>query len=281
VTVGDAVAVGDVVGVADGDAVVVGDGVVVGATWRAGVVGAAYAVTASIGNGPAAHASATAVTTRRLMRVTARLPRSSSVRRLSHQDRQCTSLAEWCFVTMTVYYTATSVDGFIADPDNSLDWLLEVDREGSDPFDEFFAGVGAMCVGATSYEWMLEHLRPPQWRGYYDDTPCWVFTHRDLPAMPGANLAFVSGGVAPVHEAMVTAAAGRNVWLVGGGDLVGQFCDLGLLDEVRANVAPVFLGGGAPLLPRRLPSSTVRLADVRRAGQFVHLTYRIGRYARE
>ncbi|HEY2949801.1 MAG TPA: dihydrofolate reductase family protein [Micromonosporaceae bacterium] len=182
---------------------------------------------------------------------------------------------------MTVYYTATSVDGFIADPDNALDWLLEVDREGPGPFGEFFAGVGAMCVGATSYEWMLAHVRPEQWREYYGDTPCWVFTHRDVPTVPGANLMFVSGSVAPVHETMVTTAGGRGVWLVGGGELVGQFYDAGLLDEVRVNVAPVFLGAGAPLLPRRLLSSTVRLSQVSRDGQFAHLTYRIGRYARK
>jgi dihydrofolate reductase len=51
---------------------------------------------------------------------------------------------------------------------------------------------------------------------------------------------------------MVAAAGGRNVWIVGGGDLVGQFADVGLLDEVIVSVAPVTLGAGAPLLPRRL-----------------------------
>jgi dihydrofolate reductase len=184
-------------------------------------------------------------------------------------------------VGKTQYYTATTLDGFIADEHNSLDWLFEVDRDqgGEHSFAGFFADVGAMAMGATTYEWVLEHDRlvddPGKWRGYYGDTPCWVFTHRALPAIPGADISFVHGDVAPVHEEMTRAAAGRNIWLVGGGDLVGQFADEGLLDEIHVGVAPVTLGSGAPLLPRRLTASRLELVDVARDRQFARLTYRV------
>lgn len=182
-------------------------------------------------------------------------------------------------MTKTQYYTATSADGFIADQHNSLDWLFVVDRSGPDRFKEFFAGVGAMCMGATTYEWVLAHDQlldhPEKWQAYYGDTPCWVFTHRDLPAIPGANLRFVSGDVAPVHDAMLAAAAGANVWLVGGGELVGRFADQGRLDEIIMGVTPVFLGGGAPLLPRRLLSDQVRLTRIVQDGQIAELTYEL------
>jgi dihydrofolate reductase len=75
------------------------------------------------------------------------------------------------------------------------------------------------------------------------------------------------------------AAAGRDVWLVGGGDLVGQFADAGLLDEVRVSVAPVTLVSGRPLLPRRLESDRLRLESVRQAGQFAELVYAVRRSA--
>lgn len=182
-------------------------------------------------------------------------------------------------MTKTQYYTATSIDGFIADTDNSLDWLFEVEssEDKVDRFGSFFADVGAMAMGATTYEWVLEHDRllddPARWRAYYGDTPCWVFTHRTLPPVPGAVLSFVQGDVVPVHEEMVTACGGRNVWLVGGGDLVGQFADRGLLDELLLGVAPVTLGAGAPLLPRRLPSSHLTLQSVEHDERFVFLTY--------
>ena len=68
-----------------------------------------------------------------------------------------------------------------------------------------------------------------------------------------------------MHEQLVAAAGGRNVWIVGGGDLAGQFADAGLLDEVIALVAPVTLGAGAPLLPRRLE---LRLEELGRNGDF-------------
>jgi dihydrofolate reductase len=186
----------------------------------------------------------------------------------------------------TLYYTATSLDGFIADELNSLEWLFHVpaadDAEDHDTrFARFFADVGAMASGSTTYEWVIENDRmldhPERWRHYYGDTPCWVFTHRELPAIPGANLRFVQGDVAPVHREMVEAADGKNVWLVGGGELVGQFADRALLDEIQLNIAPVTLGAGAPLLPRRLLSSELTLTGLERHGQFVDATYRVDR----
>jgi dihydrofolate reductase len=184
-------------------------------------------------------------------------------------------------VTRTQYYTATSIDGFIADSDNSLDWLFEVGGGADDnPFASFFADVGAFAMGATTYQWVLEHDalldQPLKWADYYGDVPAWVFTHRTLPAIPGAKLSFVSGDVRPVHAEMVEAAQGQNVWIVGGGELVGAFADAGLLDELILGVAPVTLGAGAPLLPRRMTSSRLTLADVSRRGQFGYLTYAVG-----
>jgi dihydrofolate reductase len=184
-------------------------------------------------------------------------------------------------VGRTQYYTATSLDGFIADENHSLDWLFEVDQDqgGEHSFDAFFAEVGAMAAGATTYGWVLEHERllddPGKWHAYYGDTPCWVFTHRTLPAIPGANLSFVEGDVGPVHEEMTRAAGDKNVWLVGGGDLVGQFADRHLLDEILLGIAPVTLGAGALLLPRRLTTSQLELVEVARDRQFARLTYRV------
>jgi dihydrofolate reductase len=181
----------------------------------------------------------------------------------------------------TQYYTATSIDGYIADSQNSLDWLSEAaaGRDGS-PFDSFFGGIGAFAMGATTYEWMLQHEslldRPQRWTSLYGEVPAWVFTHRSLPAVPGARLRFVSGDVRPVHAAMCAAAGDRNLWIVGGGELAGAFTDAGLLDELILGVAPVTLGAGAPLLPRRLTAARLSLTDLRRHGQFAYLTYSVG-----
>jgi dihydrofolate reductase len=179
------------------------------------------------------------------------------------------------------YYTATTIDGFIADENNSLDWLFQVDRAVGDEsgFTAFFGGVGAMAMGATTYQWMLDHEHvldePSKWQGYYGDTPTWVFTHRSLPVVPGADVRFVRDDVAAVHAQMTAAAGDRNIWIVGGGDLAGQFADVGLLDQVILGVAPVTLGGGAPVLPRRLVGR-LTLVGVEQDGQFANLTYTVG-----
>ena len=185
-------------------------------------------------------------------------------------------------MTRTVYFTATSSDGFIADRDNSLEWLFACPHdESDDTWDRFIPRVGALAMGATTYEWMLERHdllgNPGQWHEWYGDRPGWVFTHRSLPAVPGVDLRFVSGDVAAAYDAMAAAAGDRDVWVVGGGDLVGQFDDAGLLDEIWLGIRPVFLGGGAPLLPRRITSERVTLREARQVGQAVRVVYDVAR----
>jgi dihydrofolate reductase len=186
-------------------------------------------------------------------------------------------------VAKTQYYTATSVDGYTADLDNSLSWLFDVDEGTDNPFGAFFSGVGAFAMGAATYEWVLKNddimAEPDNWHEMYGDVPCWVFTHRELPLVPNANIFMVSGDVRPVHEAMVVAAQGRNVWLAGGGDLVAEFSDAGLLDEIILAVAPVLLCDGTPLLPRPLTSRQLALTHVAQMGAFAYLTYAVGSLA--
>jgi dihydrofolate reductase len=181
------------------------------------------------------------------------------------------------------YFTACTLDGFIADEHNSLDWLFEAAHDDGDDggWAEFIAGVGPMAMGATTYQWVLEHedllANPQRWHEFYDDRPCWVFTHRELPQIPGVDLRFVSGDVRPVYDEMVAALPDKNIWLVGGGELVGQFDDAGLLDEVLLGMRPVFLGAGAPLLPRRITTKRLTLRDVVHTGQSLRLILDVAR----
>ena len=182
-------------------------------------------------------------------------------------------------MSLTQFYTATTLDGFIADENHSLEWLFTRarDPEGLLGYEKFIAEVGALAMGSTTYEWILDHefadKDPSEWKWPYEQ-PCWVFTHRELPVVPNAPIEFVSGDVAPVHEAMTAAAGDKNIWIVGGGDLVGQFADAELLHEVLVSIAPVTLGAGAPLLPRRLE---LRLDDVSRNGDFVDARFSVVR----
>lgn len=158
---------------------------------------------------------------------------------------------------LTQYYTASSLDGFIAaEPEDGLAWLLtrDVDSAGPQGYDAFIAEVGALCMGATTYQWILDH-HPDEW---FYEMPCWVFTHRTFPETEH-DIRFTSDPVPDVHARMVEAAGGKNVWVVGGGELVGEFCDHGLLDELWVQYAPLTLGAGAPLLPRRVEFEQIAL----------------------
>jgi dihydrofolate reductase len=183
----------------------------------------------------------------------------------------------------TQYYTATSLDGFIATEDHSLEWLFPLGDINDTSYPAFIAEVGALAMGSSTYEWMLRHVvrpgsaNPGAWP--YAQ-PTWVFSHRPHAAVAGADIRFVDGDVRPVHAQMRAAAGGRNLWLVGGGDLVGQFHDAGLLDELVVQVGSVTLGAGRPLLPRRITSPALTLTSVQRFGPgFAELRYDVPRGA--
>lgn len=181
----------------------------------------------------------------------------------------------------TQYYTAASLDGYMATLDHSLDWLLQLGSVEETSYPAFIRDVGAIAMGSHTYEWILRHQsdsepnRPLEWE--YEQ-PVWVFTTRALPKVPGADLRFVRGDVQPVHAAMVAEAAGKNVWIVGGGELAGQFYDRGLLDEMIVQIAPVTLGRGIPLFPRFISDPPLRLLSVDTYGEtFVELRYEVPR----
>ena len=188
----------------------------------------------------------------------------------------------------TQYYAATILDGFIAAPGDDLDWLMqfgdgEPGEESSYP--AFIKEVGALAMGSATYEWVLRHhVRPPtgEPKPWPYEQPTWVFSRRTLPGVEGADIRFARGDVRPVHREMVEAAGGRNVWLVGGGELVGRFHDHGLLDELIIQVAPVTLGAGAPLLPRAIAKPPLRLTSVTSfGGTFAELRCEVPRAPRD
>lgn len=181
----------------------------------------------------------------------------------------------------TQYYTATSLDGFIATEDHSLEWLFQLGDINDTSYPEFIKEVGALAMGSSTYEWMLRHVIKSDTgtgEAWPYTQPTWVFSSRSLPAVDGARLHFVHGDVRPVHEQMRQAAGERNIWLVGGGDLVGQFYDAGLLDEIIVQIGSVTLGQGKPLLPRRIAFPPLSLTSVRAIGPgFAELRYDVPR----
>jgi dihydrofolate reductase len=179
----------------------------------------------------------------------------------------------------TIYYAAATLDGFIATEDDSLDWLFSLGSVNDSSYPEFIAGVGALAMGSATYEWMLRNadkVAAETGSAWPYSQPAWIFSTRKLPAIAAADIRFVSGDVRQVHAQMRAAAGTQNIWIVGGGDLVGQFYDCGLLDQLIIQIGSCTLGTGKPLLPRRLLSPALRLESVRQMGSsMVELRYEV------
>lgn len=207
-----------------------------------------------------------------------------------------------------IFDTAATFNGFIADEKHSLDWLFAVRDEavhadgaddagltggidssghtpcppaGSDGETPLYpADASVQVMGSTTYEWVLRQERllesPERWAEFFDTTPVYVFSSRKLDVPLGADVRLVSGTVVEHLDEIRAAAQGGDIWIVGGGDLAGQFLEAGALDRITLSLAPVALTGGAPLFTRNIGADRLRLAEVRQVGQFARITYEVG-----
>ena len=149
----------------------------------------------------------------------------------------------------TAYYTASSLDGYIVDEAASLDWLTSrgIDKDGPFNYDAFIKTIGALVMGSATYEWVVNN-HPGGWM--YEQ-PSWVLTRRPEIIADGHPVQTFNGDVAELHSKLVAAAAGKDVWVVGGGNVAAQFVKADLIDEMIVTYAPCSLGGGSRLLPIR------------------------------
>jgi len=177
-------------------------------------------------------------------------------------------------MTRSVFYTATTLDGYIADEHDSLDWLFKQEQDEAGPlnYDDFIKNVGAIAMGATTYLWVRDRLGSVAGleNGWPYSQPSWVFTHRDLPGIDGADIRFAAGPIDSLWSELAAAAGDLDVWVVGGGDLAAQFAEAGHLDEIIAYIAPVTLGAGQPIFPRRFD---LRLVEVAQNKAFIAARY--------
>jgi dihydrofolate reductase len=169
----------------------------------------------------------------------------------------------------TVYYTASSLDGYIVDESDSLDWLIsrQIDPDGPFGYDMFIKSVGALAMGSSTYEWLVRN-QPGAWP--YEQ-PSWVLTRRRNIIVEEHPVRVFDGDVRELHSQLVADAAGKDVWVMGGGNVAAQFVAADLIDEMIVSYTPCSLGGGSAVLPIRSEWSLVE-AGVN--GEFVCARWR-------
>jgi dihydrofolate reductase len=153
---------------------------------------------------------------------------------------------------------ATSADGFIARRDGNLDWLTNrPDPEGFYGLPEFERSTDTKILGRKTYDWVIE-----QGAKFNANDLHYVFSRRPAPASVPAGINFVSEPVGAFSERLRT-QPGKNLWMMGGGEIIASFLDEGALDEFIITVVPVFIGEGIPLLAPRHREVPLRLLAVR------------------
>ncbi len=178
-----------------------------------------------------------------------------------------------------ILYIASSLDGYIARPDGAVDWLDEVPDQGKDiqgngpeedfGYEEFYAGIGTVLMGRVTYEQVLTFdVDYP-----YTGTDGYVFS-RTRAGERDENVEFVDGADIPALIENIKATSGRNIWLIGGGQLVRAFLALDLVDRIVVTFLPVILGQGILMFPPPTPQVNLELVVSRSyKNGMVQLTY--------
>ena len=158
-------------------------------------------------------------------------------------------------MTHLIYYVAVSLDGFVAPPNGSLDWLAPYSTGSEDyGFWEFYKTVDALIEGSKTYEQALTFGEWP-----HPGKPCWVVTSRKFESKQ-PEVRFTSA--APLELlGHVSSQGHKRIWLVGGSQLAASFRAAGLITEYVLSIVPVFLGAGRPLFASSGPVETLRLVE--------------------
>ncbi|GEM04228.1 dihydrofolate reductase [Halolactibacillus miurensis] len=171
-----------------------------------------------------------------------------------------------------ILFIASSLDGYIATEKESLDWLERVEGEGDNGFSEFYDTVDTVLMGKKTYDWVMrQDLEAFPYKG----NATYVFTRSMVEDTD--NVSFMNKDIEScVHQ--LKNKDGKNIWLVGGGDLVQSFLQAKLIDEIIVTVAPTLLGKGIPLFKKQDVSVDLELKGVRNFNKFVELHYEVKKY---
>src|SRR5438046_1532935 len=158
-----------------------------------------------------------------------------------------------------IVHIATSADGYIARPDGDLDWLTSRPApEGFYGMNAFMKSIDTMLLGRKTYEVSL------RMGGKFDSkSRTIVFSRHPPPADAPSGVEFVNGAIGP-FVSRLRKQPGKDIWLMGGGELIASFLDEQAIDEFIISVVPVFIGDGIPLIARRHRHTALDLRSIER-----------------
>jgi dihydrofolate reductase len=168
-----------------------------------------------------------------------------------------------------ILYIAASLDGYIATEDDSLEWLLKTEGEGDNGYGEFYETIDTILIGRRTYDWVIDYEKG---NFPYKDKKCYVFSK----SLKGKNefVEFVDENILSFTEKL-KAEKGKDIWIVGGGELLYYFVKERLIDRFIITIAPALIGKGIPLFKENDIEMDLELKNVRRFNQFAELQYEL------
>jgi dihydrofolate reductase len=158
-----------------------------------------------------------------------------------------------------IVHIGTSADGFIARPDGDLDWLTTRPApKGFYGIDKFMSSIDTKLFGRKTYDASVR-----MGAKFSSKTANYVFSRRPAVTPVPEGVEFVSEAIGPFAERL-RAAEGKDIWMIGGGDLIASFLDNGAIDEFIVSVIPLFIGEGIPLIAPRHRHVPLDLRSVER-----------------
>ena len=156
-----------------------------------------------------------------------------------------------------IVHIATSADGYIARPDGDLDWLTNRPApKGFYGLPKFVRTVDGKILGRKTFDLSVELGAK-----FSPDDVHYVFSRQPPPASVPVGVRFVTQPIRAFAEQM-RVEAGKNLWMMGGGELIGSFLDAGAIDQFIITVVPTFIGEGIPLIAPRHRQVPLRLLSV-------------------
>ena len=162
-----------------------------------------------------------------------------------------------------IAYIATSADGYIARPDGDVEWLNRLP-----PVDygigKFYRTIDTILWGRKTYDWAVAyHKKTGNRKSIFDKSVTNYVFSRKSPGKPISGAEFVSDPIKSFARRL-RAKPGKDIWMMGGGELIASFLDAGEIDEFDIHMIPVFIGEGIPLIAPRHRDMPLRLLSTRK-----------------
>ena len=154
-----------------------------------------------------------------------------------------------------ILYIATSLDGYIAAPNDDLSFLSIVEKEGQDyGYGSFLKTVDTVILGRKTYDWVMTNAGQLS----YPDLKVYVITREKRESV--GNVEFYSGDLEELVK-KIKSEPGKNIFCDGGAQIVNQLLKFELIDEFVISVVPVLLGNGTKLFQDIMPTQNLKLIE--------------------